>query len=220
MVPMAVAGKSSDSLRVDSPRAELAVADRPILGIDPGLHRTGYAFVCGPAGRCKLVEAGLITLDPRRSLPDRLAELAESICTLIENRRPRVLACEELYAHYKHPRTAILMGHARGVILAGAAAAGLGVLHVSATQVKKTLTGYGRAGKTQIQQAVSMTLGLRRILEPPDVADAVAIGVCGLHLFIESGSGAASSKSSRAVRVFPHVAGDKSHAGIATGVLP
>ena len=101
---------------------------------------------------------------------------------MIQTHHPLVLACEELYAHYKHPRTAILMAHARGVILALAARSGLEILSVAATNVKKLLTGSGHAGKRQVQLAVTATLHLPMIPEPNDVADAIAIALCGLRL--------------------------------------
>lgn len=151
-----------------------------LVGIDPGLVRTGYAVVWATRTGVGLREAGVIRLEAKQGLSKRLAELAEGISTLLATHRPHTVACEALYAHYSHPRTAILMGHARGVILAAAAASGVEVLSVSATQVKKTLTGFGRAGKSQMQRAVSMALGLPGILEPNDVADAAAIALCGL----------------------------------------
>jgi crossover junction endodeoxyribonuclease RuvC len=153
-----------------------------ILGIDPGLQRTGYALLGARRAReAHLCEAGVVRLDPRRSLPQRLAELERCVAELIATHRPAALACEELYAHYRHPRTAILMGHARGVILALAARAGLDVLNLSATRVKKTLTGSGHASKSQMQRAVAAALGLPRLPGPHDVADAIAIALCGLR---------------------------------------
>ncbi len=121
-------------------------------------------------------------LERELSLEKRLVQLAESIELLIDQHQPTLLACEELYAHYKHPRTAILMGHARGVILAAAARRGLSVVSVAATNVKKLLTGSGHAGKPQIQRAVAATLGLPAVPGPSDVADAIAIGLAGLRL--------------------------------------
>ncbi len=152
-----------------------------VLGIDPGLQRTGYALLADDAGAGSLLEAGLVRLNPREALERRLKELADSLAELLAAHAPTALACEALYAHYRHPRTAILMGHARGVILAEAARAGVAVVSVSATQVKKTLTGSGRASKTQVQRAVTRTLRLGRPLSPYDVADAVAVALCGLH---------------------------------------
>lgn len=153
------------------------------LGIDPGLQRTGYAVVTGDANeRRRVLEAGVVRLNPRRPIEARLVELQESLAQIITGHRPDVLVCEQLYAHYKHPRTAILMGHARGVILALAAQRRLEVLHVAATQVKKMLTGNGRASKAQMQRAVAAMLRLATPPEPHDVADAIAIGLCGLQL--------------------------------------
>lgn len=156
-----------------------------VLGVDPGLQRTGYAILAADArcyDRCVLREAGVVKLDVKAPLPQRLVELEAGLLGLMEQHRPTLLACEELYAHYKHPRTAILMGHARGVILALAARQGVRVAAVPATQAKKTLTGNGHATKTQMQRAVQATLGLPQPPEPHDVADAIAIGLCGVRL--------------------------------------
>lgn len=160
-----------------------------VLGIDPGLLRTGYAVLSEDHGpqEARVLEAGVVRLVRQHSLERRLAHLAESLETLINTHQPAVLVCEELYAHYRHPRTAILMGHARGVILALAARCGLEVLPIAATQVKKILTGSGRAGKGQIQRTVAATLGLPTIPEPHDVADALAIALCGLRMRAAAG---------------------------------
>lgn len=154
-----------------------------VLGVDPGLQRTGFALLM-PAGHpqeARVVEAGVIRLPRGPSLADRLVELEDGLIMLLETHHPDTLACEELYAHYRHPRTAVLMAHARGVILALAARRGLRVLSLAATNVKKMLTGSGRASKGQIQRAVAATLGLSALPEPHDVADAIAIGLCGLR---------------------------------------
>mgnify|MGYP000420008193 CR=1 FL=1 len=158
---------------------------RPLLGLDPGLLRTGYALLAPPrpGQEPRLLEAGLIRLPQQAPLSERLLELERSLLTLIKNHRPALLACEELYAHYRHPRTAILMAHARGVILALAARAGLQIIPVAATNVKKLLTGSGRASKPQVQLAVAATLHLPKVPEPHDVADAIAIALCGWRLW-------------------------------------
>jgi crossover junction endodeoxyribonuclease RuvC len=154
-----------------------------VLGIDPGLQRTGYAFVSAPGGGGpQLCEAGVIRLARGVSLPQRLVELERSLLSLVERQRPTALACEELYAHYKHPRTAILMGHARGVILLLGARLEIEILSVAATNVKKLLTGNGHARKHQMQAAVAATLRLPHLPEPHDVADAIAIALCGVRL--------------------------------------
>ncbi len=147
-----------------------------ILGIDPGLDRTGYAVI---AARPPVVlDAGLITTDADDPLPSRLLQIDRAIEEILSEHRPALVAVEDLYAHYKHPRTAILMGHARGVVLTAAARHGLRVLSLPATTIKKTLTGNGHAGKTQMQRAVVAALNLSALPEPPDVADALAVAYC------------------------------------------
>ncbi|QOJ14469.1 MAG: crossover junction endodeoxyribonuclease RuvC [Planctomycetia bacterium] len=186
-------------LRVNVAPDPVAPAPR-VLGIDPGLLRTGYAVLDRDArSEARLVEAGVIRLASREPLARRLAALAEALELLIETHRPPLLVCEDLYAHYAHPRTAILMGHARGVVLVTAARRGLEVLSVGATRVKKTLTGSGHASKAQIQRAVAGTLRLARLPEPSDVADAIAIGLCGLRL-PRSGPGASAPGRRRVMR--------------------
>lgn len=190
-------GAPAQKTGVEVPRAHAApgagtrggAGREVILGIDPGLLRTGYAILAGGAaahGR-GLIEAGVIRLPARASLEARLVELETSLQRLIEAHRPTRLVCEELYAHYRHPRTAILMAHARGAVLLVAARAGLEVVSVGATFVKKMLTGSGRAGKAQVQRAVALTLGLARVPEPHDVADAVALALCGLAQRLPAG---------------------------------
>lgn len=153
-----------------------------LLGIDPGLQRTGYAVLeWQPHHEGHLIEAGLIRLARAEPLAQRLCELERSLAEIIEAQSPTTLACEELYAHYKHPRTAILMGHARGVILALAARMNLAVLSIASTHAKKLLTGCGHAKKHQVQQAVASLLNLPTLPEPHDVADAIAIGLAGIR---------------------------------------
>ena len=98
-----------------------------------------------------------------------------------------VMVIEELYSHYKHPATAILMGHARGVLLLCAAQAEVPVVNYSATRIKKALTGNGRAGKMQVQKAVQHALKLSEIPEPPDVADALALALCHAQMLQRGG---------------------------------
>jgi len=152
-----------------------------VLGIDPGLNITGYGIIDSTDRRIGLVEAGIVRTNTSLSMADRLNEIASEIEGIIEQFRPDVMAIEELYSHYQHPRTAIIMGHARGVVLAGAARAGIPVFPYAATRVKKSLTGNGRASKKQIQLMIRSRLGLTRIPEPADAADALAIALCHCH---------------------------------------
>jgi crossover junction endodeoxyribonuclease RuvC len=153
-----------------------------ILGVDPGLNITGYAVVERQLGRLAVVEAGMIRGRSRGDLPARLAEIYEGIADVIASLKPEVMSLEELYSHYERPRTAILMGHARGVICLAATQAGLRVHSYSATQVKRLLTGNGRAPKSQVQRAICHEFSLAAPPEPPDVADAMAIALCHHYL--------------------------------------
>jgi crossover junction endodeoxyribonuclease RuvC len=152
-----------------------------ILGVDPGLNITGYAVVeRGKAGPI-VVEAGVIrgAKAPKTSaMADRLTALYAGLVEVIDQFQPKALCVEQLYAHYAHPRTAILMGHARGVLLLAGAQRGLTAHSYSATTIKKTITGNGRAPKDQVQRAVQRELGLAKMPDPPDVADALAVALC------------------------------------------
>jgi len=150
-----------------------------ILGIDPGLRLTGYGCVALADGEldATLVEAGVLRLDPKLSLPQRLAQLHADLDALIAELEPHHMVVEQLYAHYRHPRTAILMAHARGVILLCGQQRGLTVAHLPSTEVKKAVTGYGHASKLQMQRAVAGQLGMAEPPSPPDVADALAIAL-------------------------------------------
>jgi crossover junction endodeoxyribonuclease RuvC len=146
-----------------------------ILGIDPGLRLTGYGLVSLSSGRPALREAGVLRMKSKGDLPERLLELFNSLASLLKETTPHRVAVEQLYAHYKHPRTAILMGHARGAILLAAAQCQLPVTNLASTLVKRTITGNGHASKLQVQRAVAMLCKLPKPPEPPDVADAIAI---------------------------------------------
>jgi crossover junction endodeoxyribonuclease RuvC len=153
-----------------------------VLGIDPGLNTTGYAVVERRGPRLELVEAGIIRGVDRGDMGSRLLEMHEGVADVIASFQPAALAIEELYSHYERPQTAILMGHARGVICLAAAQASLPIHHYSATQIKRLLTGNGRAPKQQVQQAILREFELPTMPEPPDVADAMAIALCHHYL--------------------------------------
>jgi len=135
----------------------------------------------GGGGGGGLIEAGVIRLKPTLSLSHKLAELEHDLTEIIARLQPSVVAVEKLYAHYKHPTTAIIMGHARGIVLLSIRRAGLELVELGATEVKKSLTGHGHAGKAQMQEGVRVQLGLKDRPEPADVADAMAIALCALR---------------------------------------
>ena len=172
-----------------------------ILGVDPGLGITGYGVLEVKCGNPHLVEAGVVR-GGRGSLEQRLLTLHEGIADAIASFQPTVVAIEELYSHYERPRTAIIMGHARGVICLAAAQAKLPVYHYAATQVKKLLTGNGRAPKAQVQLAVCQEFALAQAPEPPDVADALAIALC--HAFMETNALQRQHKITESAKQLPY----------------
>lgn len=179
----------------------------PILGIDPGLNTTGYAVLASsgataglptsaeragpspapargrdcPSARLRVLEAGVIRSSAKLPLGRRLLEIHAGLTEVLAAFHPAVVAVEQLYSVYKHPRTAILMAHARGAIYLAAAQAGIPIASYAPTRIKKTLTGSGHAPKRQIQRAIQAELGLNQIPEPHDVADALAVALCHYH---------------------------------------
>ena len=149
-----------------------------ILGVDPGLRLTGYGVIEYHLLRPRLLDGGVIRLDAKASLADRLVELEAELDGVITEHQPDTCAVEQLYSNYAHPRTAILMGHARGVILLVAQRRGLRVEQFAANRIKQSLTGHGHAKKGQMQRAIQSVFHLAQLPEPPDVADALAVALC------------------------------------------
>lgn len=149
-----------------------------ILGVDPGLQITGYGLVEADGPALRLLEGGVVRPDPSLSLDRRLYILHESISAIIGEFQPDYVVVEELYAKYAHPRTAILMGHARGTILLAAAQHGVTFCGYEASLVKRSLTGNGRATKLQVGHMVCHLLGLKELPSPEDVTDALALALC------------------------------------------
>lgn len=152
-----------------------------ILGIDPGLDRTGYGVIEVQNGSDpRLVEAGLVRSNRTDSLPQRLRVIAGELKKLIAQLRPDIMAVEDLYSHYKTPQPAILMGHVRGVLLETAAGADLPVVSYMPTRVKRAVVGQGHAGKEQVARLVQVRLCLSDRQVPADVTDALAVALCHL----------------------------------------
>lgn len=149
-----------------------------IVGIDPGLRLTGYGVVDYGGLRPGLVDAGVIRLQPRSTLAQRLVELERELESILEEHNPDCVAVEQLYSHYAHPRTAILMGHARGVILLVAQRHGITLHQFPANRVKQSVVGHGHASKYQVQRSIQSVWDLPEPPKPPDVADALAIALC------------------------------------------
>ena len=158
-----------------------------ILGIDPGLHITGYGLLEADGREPRIIEAGVIRTSKNDTMAGQLREIAFELEGIIEQYRPDAIAVEDLYSHYNHPRTAIIMGHARGVIFLKAAEAGIKVYPYASTRIKKSLTGNGRAKKSQVQLMIKSTLELPDVPEPPDAADALAIALCHCRAMAHKG---------------------------------
>lgn len=148
-----------------------------ILGIDPGLRTTGYGVVDFTSGRARLIEAGIVAPKRTGTLEQRLRELHEGMCAVVSSTQPSAIVIEELYTTYKNPMTAILMGHARGVLCLAGAQHGVPVHTLAHSLVKRALIGTGAARKDQVNSMVTQLLGLRRRPEPNDVSDALALAL-------------------------------------------
>lgn len=153
-----------------------------ILGIDPALRVTGYGVIERRGRSVALIEAGVVA--PRRSetLERRLAELHAGVSALLAQTAPDVVVIEELYTTYKNPMTAILMGHARGVMCLASAQAGVPVQTLGHAHVKRALVGSGSASKDQVNAMVTQLLQLRAAPKPNDVSDALAIALAYLNM--------------------------------------
>jgi crossover junction endodeoxyribonuclease RuvC len=149
-----------------------------ILGVDPGLRVTGYGLIEGAGSRPQLVEGGVIRSADDAPLATRLLTLYEGLTAVLAEFQPDCAVVEELYAKYAHPKTAILMGHARGALFLAAAQAGVSVVGYEASLVKRSLTGNGRATKAQVAGMVCHLLALETAPSPEDVTDALALALC------------------------------------------
>lgn len=151
-----------------------------IIGIDPGFAITGYGIIQYDNNRFRVLDYGAITTKSGLKLSERLLTLNNKLEELIACYNPDVFAIEELFFN-KNIKTALNVGHGRGVVLLVAARNNKEIFEYTPLQVKQSVVGYGRAEKTQIQQMVKMILNLREIPKPDDVADALAVAVCHAH---------------------------------------
>ncbi len=153
-----------------------------VLGLDPGTAITGYGIVRYDGRSLEPIAYGTITTPSGSPLFLRLQNIYRELRSLIESQRPTHAAVEELF-FARNARTALSVGHARGVILLALADAGLSVFEYTPLEVKKAITGYGRASKEQMQQMVRLLLSLESTPQPDDVADALAVAICHAHSF-------------------------------------
>ncbi|HEY7251513.1 MAG TPA: crossover junction endodeoxyribonuclease RuvC [Methylomirabilota bacterium] len=150
------------------------------MGVDPGLVATGFGVLEAGGGGVAVRDAGVISTTAGQPLEARLNALHRAIHRIIEAQGPELLVVEDLYTEYKFPRTAVLMGHARGVIYLAARQLGVAVVALSPAEVKRAMTGNGAAGKAQMQRAVQTVLGLKDLPRPSHVADALGLAASGM----------------------------------------
>jgi crossover junction endodeoxyribonuclease RuvC len=150
------------------------------FGIDPGSERTGYGCVEHSGSRHHLVICGSLSAPATATFPERLKHIHAGLVALLAECRPDCVAVETIF-HGRNVRSALKLGHARGVALLAASEAGLAVVEYAPAEVKRAVVGYGRAEKAQVQQMVKLLLGLDYAPSPHDVADALAVAICHLH---------------------------------------
>jgi crossover junction endodeoxyribonuclease RuvC len=151
-----------------------------VVGIDPGTAITGYGLVREEGDGLHLVEYGTITTQAGQPLAERLQALYQGLAGVIHQYKPEVAAVEELFFS-RNVRTALSVGHARGVALLALADAGLPIYEYKPLEVKQAVAGYGGADKHQVQEMVRMLLQLEHPPQPDDAADAVAVAICHIH---------------------------------------
>jgi len=155
-----------------------------IFGVDPGFAITGYGVIEYKGNRFRTIDYGVITTDAKTELPQRLHILSDRLQSLLEQYKPNALSVEELFFN-TNLKTAIAVGHGRGVVLLTAAKAGIPVFEYTPLQVKQAVVGYGRAKKEQVQYMVKVLLSLDSIPKPDDAADALAVAICHAHSFTD-----------------------------------
>ena len=157
-----------------------------VFGIDPGSERTGYGCVETDGRRHQLVACGAITAAAGASFPDRLARIHHELAALLAACRPECVAIESL-VHAVNARSALKLGHARGVAMLAAVQAGCLVVEYTPAEIKRAVVGYGRAEKPQVQQMIKLLLGLEQAPSPHDAADALAVAICHVHSALPAG---------------------------------
>jgi crossover junction endodeoxyribonuclease RuvC len=163
-----------------------------IFGVDPGSIRTGYGCVETDGTRHQLVSCGVISAPAGSALPERLHAIHDGLTRLLKQTAPHCVVIENLF-HAKNVKSALVLGHARGVAVLAAVEAGLALVEYTPAEIKLAVVGYGRAEKPQVQQMVKLLLGLAELPSPYDASDALAAALCHAH----SGTSAIASRASR-----------------------
>lgn len=150
------------------------------MGVDPGLVDTGFGVLEADGSGFTVIDAGVVSTVAAHPLEARLNAIHAAVHRLMADRAPGLVVVEDLYTEYKFPRTAVLMGHARGVIYLAARQLEVPLLALTPSEVKRAITGNGAAGKAQVQRAVQTLLGLASVPHPSHIADALGLAVTGM----------------------------------------
>jgi len=157
-----------------------------ILGIDPGLNTTGFGIIEENNNNLKLIDAGFIKTSPTSNIEKRLLKINNGLNELIKKHNLKAVVLEKLYAHYRHPLTACLLGHARGAICLACAQNNIELFEYGATRIKKAIIGRGNASKLQIQQMALNILNLKESNKIMlDISDALSVAIA--HHYIKKG---------------------------------
>lgn len=151
-----------------------------VFGIDPGSARTGYGCIDTDGSRHRLVVCGAVVTPPRASFPEKLLAIHLALGRLLREHRPASVAVENVF-YAKNVRSALRLGHARGVALLAAVEGGYPLFEYTPAEIKRTVVGYGRAEKPQVGEMVRLLLGLEEAPTPHDAADALAVAICHVH---------------------------------------
>jgi crossover junction endodeoxyribonuclease RuvC len=151
-----------------------------VFGIDPGSERTGYGCVESDGGRLRLVACGAIVTSRHEGFPAQLLKIHQQLTAMLAACRPASVAVESVF-HAANARSALKLGHARGVAILAAAQGGYPVAEYTPAVIKRAVVGYGRAEKHQVQEMVRLLLGLAEVPTPHDAADALAVAICHIH---------------------------------------
>ena len=168
-----------------------------IFGIDPGSDRTGYGCVETDGSRHRIITSGAIKTAASASFPEKLLQIHTELAALLGECRPDSVAIENLF-YSNNARSALKLGHARGVAMLAAVELGLPVAEYTPAEVKRAVVGYGRAEKHQVQHMVKLILGLDEAPTPHDASDALAVAICHSHSLGPVGAVATQTSKSRA----------------------
>ena len=170
-----------------------------IFGIDPGSERTGYGCIESSGSRHRLLTCGTLSAPPRSTFPERLLVIHSGLRALLERHQPDCVAVENIF-FARNVRSALKLGHARGIALLAASQSGVPVVEYTPAEIKRSVVGYGRAEKQQVQAMMKLLLGLDAVPSPHDVADALAVAICHIHITTSATARTASAHLAAAPR--------------------